>query len=382
VKTAAIYIHIPFCASKCTYCSFNSYAGLQQLHQPYVRALVREIAQLARRAESSTVASVYVGGGTPTVVSTELLGQILRTCWQTYRVAPQAEVTLEANPGTVDEESLSQLRSLGVNRLSLGVQSFQDEMLSTLGRIHTAEQARKAFLVAKSVGFRSINLDLIYGQPGQSLSRWAEDLGEALALRPDHLSLYALSLDEDCPMAKSVRAGDLAAPNPDLAALMYEHAEPMLEEAGYLHYEISNWALPGHECSHNLTYWRNQTYVGFGAGAHSYDGRSRRWNVARPDEYVRRIEREKSAVEGQESLDVATKRGETMILGLRLCNGIALAEFEQRFGVSPLEEYADQMADLIQLGLLEVDGAAIRLTTRGRLLGNEVFERFLPQETS
>jgi oxygen-independent coproporphyrinogen-3 oxidase len=382
VKTTAIYIHIPFCPSKCSYCSFNSYAGLQHLHDAYVRALTREIAESASEPEGGRVASIYVGGGTPTVLSIELLERILRTCRESYWLLPDAEVTLEANPGTVDPASLRQLRAIGVNRLSLGVQSFRDGMLSILGRVHTAEQARDAFLNARSVGFQSISIDLIYGLPGQSLHQWSEDLGEALDLTPDHVSLYGLSLDDECPMAKSVGVGELAAPDPDLAAMMYEHAEATLEGSGYMHYEISNWALPGHECQHNLTYWRNRPYLGFGAGAHSYDGMQRRWNVARPEEYLRQMEKGKSATAGRESLDLATERSETMILGLRLCNGMALAEFEQRFGVSPVQEYADQIADLIQLGLLELDGTGIRLTPRGRLLGNEVFERFLPEADS
>ena len=382
MKTTAIYIHIPFCTSKCSYCSFNSYAGLQHLHDPYVRALTREIVGSASKADGVQVTSIYVGGGTPTVLSIELVERILRTCRESHWVAPDAEVTLEANPGTVDAASLTQLRSLGVNRISLGVQSFNEEMLSILGRVHTADQARDAYLSARSVGFRSINIDLIYGLPSQSLQQWSADLDEALDLKPDHLSLYALTLDDECPMAKSVGAGELAAPDPDLAALLYEHAEETLEGSGYLHYEISNWALPGHECKHNLTYWRNRPYLGFGAGAHSYHGMQRRWNVARPEDYVRRVEKGKNPTGGQEILDPATERSETMILGLRLCSGIALAEFERRFGVSPVEEYPDQIADLTQLGLLELDGAQIRLTPRGRLLGNEVFERFLPEVSS
>lgn len=379
MKTTGIYLHIPFCVAKCSYCTFNSYAGLGHLHDAYVRALQTEIESSAGRAMGERVASIYVGGGTPTVLTTELLQRVLRTCGEHYRVLPEAEVSMEANPGTVDASYLRRLRALGVTRLSLGVQSFQDRMLSILARVHTSRQAREAFLMARSAGFTSVNLDLIYGLPGQSLSQWLDDLYQALDLGPEHLSLYGLSLEEGTPLANLVGLGELPPPDPDLAATMYEEAEEMLETAGYVHYEISNWALAGHECQHNLNYWLNRPYLGFGAGAHSFDGKHRRWNVVRPEEYVRRLERGEDPAAGQETIDPAMERSETMILGLRLCRGVSSEGFERRFGLSLLEAFADQIGDLVRLGLLEGDDGGVRLTPRGRLLGNEVFERFLAE---
>jgi len=379
VDIIAVYAHIPFCAAKCNYCSFNSYAGLEALHHEYVQALCTEVARSPRSRGAFSAGSIYVGGGTPTVLEVGLLGRVLQTCTRCYPLLPGAEITVEANPGTVNPAYLSQLRSLGVNRLSLGVQSFAQPMLALLGRIHTGQQARDTFLLARDQAFDTINLDLIYGLPGQGLLQWLEDLSTAIELRPEHLSLYCLSLDEGTALARSVAAGDLPEPDADLAAAMYELAEARLEEAQYVHYEISNWALPGHECRHNLSYWRNVPYLGFGAGAHSFDGQGRSWNVARPDEYIGRLDVGESPVTGRETIDRAREMSETLIMGLRLCNGVLFVEFEERFGLPLREVYGSQIGDLVQLGLLDVDAHGVRLTNRGRLLGNEVFERFLPE---
>ncbi len=378
METIALYIHIPFCVAKCAYCAFNSYAGLEDLYQRYVRALQTEVARSAGSAAESGARSIYIGGGTPTVLATDLLRETIKTCEENYPLLTKAEITIEANPGTVAAAYLSELRSFGVNRLSLGVQSFQEGMLSMLGRIHTARQARDAFNLARDAGFESISLDLVYGLPTQELPHWLDDLSRAIDLGPDHLSLYSLSLEEGTPLARLVSAGGLPAPDSDLAALMYERAEGRLKEAGYVHYEISNWALAGHQCQHNLTYWQNLPYLGFGAGAHSFNGEYRYWNVARPEDYVRRVERGEDAVAGREHLDQATEMSETIILGLRLHRGVVFVEFEERFDVSVGEQFGEQISDLVRLELLDVDAKGVRLTARGRLLGNEVFERFLP----
>lgn len=379
MDTIALYAHIPFCAAKCNYCSFNSYAGLEALHRDYLQALCTEVARSSEVARGHRAGSIYVGGGTPTVLDVGLLGQVLLACTRSYSLLPGAEITVEANPGTVDRVYLSELRSLGVNRLSLGVQSFAEPMLALLGRIHTGRQATDTFLLARDQAFDSINLDLIYGLPGQGLSQWLDDLGTAIELGPDHLSLYCLSLDEGTALARSAAAGDLPEQDADLAAAMYERAEARLDEAGYVHYEISNWALPGHDCRHNLSCWQNLPYLGFGAGAHSFDGQARFWNVSRPDEYVGRVERGESPVAGREPIDQAAEMSETLILGLRLCRGVHFVEFEERFGVPLGKVFGRQIRDLAHLGLLDVDAHRVRLTNRGRLLGNEVFEYFLPE---
>ena len=373
----SLYIHIPFCRSKCVYCDFNSYAGLEHLHQPYLEALALEIARAGRELSSPAVATIYLGGGTPTVLSLEGLGRILQACREAFAVDEEAEVTSEANPGTIDLGYLEGLLGLGVGRLSLGVQSLQDEELGLLGRIHTASEAQACYRMARRAGFRNINLDLIYGLPGQTMESWEYTLREALAWEPEHLSLYSLSLEPGTPLEAEVAQGWLPRPDEDLAAEMYLLAEGLLEEAGYDHYEISNWALPGYQCRHNLTYWHNQDYLGFGAGAHSRLPGRRYWNLRPPEEYIRRLLSGGSAVEGQEAIDGSLEMAETMILGLRLVEGVCFREFKARFGRDPTELYGNEIRELVNLGLLEADGSGIRLTQRGRLLGNEVFERFL-----
>ena len=283
-----LYVHIPFCRAKCAYCDFNSYAGLEHLFAPYVRALAREI-ELAGRRHPLQAQTIYLGGGTPTVLPLDLLGEVLAACRRAFQVPEGAEVTVEANPGTVDGDYLAGLLSLGINRLSLGVQSFDEGELRLLGRIHTAREAVEACHLAREVGFDNLNLDLIYGIPRQTLAGWRETLRQALDLHPDHLSLYALTLEEHTPLAQRIARGEVPAPDDDLAAEMYVLAEETLAEAGYVHYEISNWARPGRQCRHNLTYWRNQPYLGFGAGAHSYFRGVRWWNVSSPEEYIARL---------------------------------------------------------------------------------------------
>jgi oxygen-independent coproporphyrinogen-3 oxidase len=379
--TAALYVHIPFCKTKCTYCAFNSYAGMSHLHQAYVGALRAEMARTGRELGRVRASSVYLGGGTPTMLSAGLLGQVLEACEEHFGLPQGTEITVEANPGTVDAPCLSDLRQMGINRLSLGVQTFDDGLLRVLGRVHSAAEAREAYRLARQVGLTNVNLDLIYGLPGQELPGWKTDLSTAIDLRPDHLSLYCLSLHQGTPLAESIEGGELPSPDSDLAAEMYEHAEGVLARAGYVQYEISNWALAGHECRHNLTYWRNRPYLGFGAGAHSFTGRSRYCNVSSPEEYVQRETREQTPVASTEQIDRTTEIGETMIMGLRLCRGVSFEDFERRFDL-PLEQvYGAQIREMVELELLEKNGSGIRLTPQGRLLGNEVFERFLSPDT-
>jgi oxygen-independent coproporphyrinogen-3 oxidase len=373
-----VYVHIPFCVAKCHYCTFNSYAGLEHLHREYIAALVREMGLWARSRPPVQASSVYLGGGTPTAVSVELLGAILRACTDRLNPAPRAEISIEANPGTVSATSLAALRARGVNRLSLGAQSFDDSALRLLGRIHTSADAKRSYDLAHAAGFDNVNLDLIYGIPRQTLEGWKADLSDAIQLRPEHLSLYCLTVEEGTPLAESISRGELPCPDPDLAADMYVYAEERLADAGYEHYEISNWALAGRRCQHNITYWRNLPYVGFGAGAHSFHGGCRYYNVSSVQEYVQRVMEGQQPQAGRESIDEAAEMSETVILGLRMCEGVMFRDFEDRFGVSAVRTHGEQIRELIDLGLLEANASGIRLTARGQLLGNEVFERFLP----
>jgi len=391
LDTLSLYIHLPFCQRKCAYCDFNSYAGLDHLFIPYVRALVAEIAIAGQRWHHPPVETVYLGGGTPTLLSPDLLGDILVACRQTFAVHPDAEITCEANPGTVDRQRFADLRCLGVNRLSLGVQSFEDDELRLLGRVHTVEEAEAAFHAARAVGFANINLDLIFGLPRQRRGTWRRTLCRAIALAPEHLSLYALSIEEGTPLAREVAEGHVPPPDDDLAADFYLIASDELAGAGYVHYEISNWARnevdepggagvsPGFSCRHNLTYWHNGSYLGFGAGAHSsLDGR-RWWNVRVPAEYIERLEKVQCPVAGSEKIDEPLVMAEAMMLGLRLVQeGVPYDAFERRFGHSLLHMYGGEIAALEAAGLLERLPDRIRISKRGRLLGNQVFVRFLP----
>ena len=376
----SVYVHIPFCRSKCAYCDFNSYAELEYLFEPYVKALTREI-ELTGIGPPLQAKTVYIGGGTPAVLPVSLLDEVLWALGQSFPAAKDAEVTIEANPGTVNSDYLAGLLNLGVNRLSLGVQSLDDRLLRLLGRIHTAAEAVESYELARQAGFANISLDLIYGIPHQALERWESTLRETLNLQPNHLSLYALTLEEHTPLAQQVARGEIPSPDDDLAADMYILAEEMLAQAGYTHYEISNWAGPisNHECQHNLTYWHNQPYLGFGAGAHSHFGGWRWDKFPSPVKYAVQLNVGMGTCAYSEEIDRATEMADTMILGLRLVEeGVSSEEFARRFGERLETLYESELEELEGLGLVEVRAEMLRLTPRGRLLGNEVFERFLP----
>src|SRR3990170_5784166 len=270
----SLYIHIPFCTLKCAYCDFNSYAGLKELVRPYVDALIAEITLWAEFARGRPVATVFFGGGTPSLLPLPEVERVTSALRERFELQAGAEVTLEANPGTVDLAYLRSLLALGVNRLSLGVQSFHDDELAALDRIHSAAEAKEAYRWALEAGFHRLNLDLIYGLPEQPMARWQATLEQAIELGPDHLSLYALTVEEGTKLAYDIDHGRLPGPDPDAQAAMYEWSLERLARAGYQQYEISNWSRPGQECRHNLTYWRNGEWLGLGAGAHSHWGRN------------------------------------------------------------------------------------------------------------
>lgn len=388
MNALSLYVHIPFCRRKCPYCDFNTYAGLDLLQEPLVRAVQAELRQAGLIRNRPAIRSVFIGGGTPTLLPARLLADILLACQQAFDILPGAEITCEANPDTADTRGFAALRSMGINRLSIGVQSFVDDDLRLLGRLHNADQARQAFESARQAGFENINLDLMFGLPFQSRTLWKQTLEQAIALGPEHLSLYSLTVEADTPWAAWVSAGHLPPSDPDLAADLYELADQVLVQSGYVQYEISNWALtpfhppsqfdnPRLACRHNLAYWRNEAYLGFGPGAHShYEGE--RWaNVNPVPDYIQRVAT--SPIGFREHIDQRLAMGETMMLGLRLVReGVPLARFEARHQQSLLAVYPGEIAALQSLGLLERLPDRVRLTTRGRLVGNQVFARFLP----
>jgi oxygen-independent coproporphyrinogen-3 oxidase len=380
----AVYLHIPFCQAKCTYCDFNTYVNLDHLFQPYVTALIQEARWLAPNYKRP-VRSLFLGGGTPTALPIDLLRQVLTACFEVFVVEDGAEITCEANPGIISLDYLQALRNLGVNRLSLGAQSFAESELAMLGRIHNVEEVELTVRRARAAGFGNLSLDLIYGLPEQTLSSWTHSLERALTLGLEHISLYCLTLEEGTPLREWVEADRFSTPDPDLAADMVELGNEYLVEAGYLQYEISNWSLPGYECAHNLVYWRNRPYLGLGAGAHSSATGCRWWNVRAVQTYIQRVQEPSPnpwpspAAQDGESIDRWLEMGETMMLGLRLVReGVTEADFRKRFGVSLEAIYGDVIQELTGAGLLLWDQDRLRLSRRGWLLGNQVFFRFLP----
>ena len=386
----SLYIHIPFCRSRCSYCDFNTYAGQEHLRAAYVNALCQELHFLASGADKRLhVHTVYFGGGTPSLLSPQQIAQILDTIVRRFILSPAAEITLEANPATVNAVALRTLRRLGINRLSLGVQSAHPDDLRLLERRHDFFAVTRTVAEARRVGFTNLNLDLIFGLPQQPLTRWQQTVKLALGLSPEHLSLYALTLEHGTPLAHWVTRGLIPASDDDLAAEMYLWADARLRAAGFEQYEISNWAQPGYTCRHNLQYWRNRPYLGVGAGAHGYATGIRTVNVLTPAGYIRRLTtppiasrpfpRTPATIEARQ-LSEADQMAETMMMGLRLtAEGVSRAAFAQRFGRPPEAVYGQEIQRLISLGLLtwENDGNRLRLTARGRLVGNWVFREFV-----
>lgn len=387
--TLSLYLHIPFCHTKCHYCDFNSYAGLLNWREPYVRGLVREIewaGDLARRSglagrptdEPWPCRTIFFGGGTPSLLSAEQIARTLEAARRAFVVQPDAEITLEANPGTLELEHLSGLRAAGVNRLSMGAQSFDAGLLRWMGRIHSPEEIESAFWMARQAGFDNINLDFIFGLPDQSMEQWETTLERALMLGPEHLSLYSLIVEEGTPLFDWVEEGRVRVADDDLTAEMYLLAQRRLAEAGYAQYEISNWARPGKACQHNLTYWRNLPYLGVGAGAYSCFGGQRFSTVLKVRDYLERVKRDGHATLPGEEISRELEMAETAMLALRLNEGLSLALFERRYGLSFDAVFAERLAPVEAAALLERVDGWVRLSERGRLLGNEVFERLLP----
>jgi oxygen-independent coproporphyrinogen-3 oxidase len=389
----SLYLHIPFCRHRCSYCDFNTYSGLEALIQDYVSALCREAELLATSAgQHLPVHTIFFGGGTPSLLPISGIERILSTLERSFAISEGVEITLEANPGTLALAYLQDLRRMGVNRISLGMQSASPQELRLLERQHGTTDVIQAVAWARRAGFDNINLDLIFGLPYQSLQTWQRTLSFALNLNPEHFSLYALTLEHGTPMHHWTARGLLSEPDPDLAAEMYEWASDTLAGEGYEQYEISNWARQaGGEsgaCRHNLQYWRNLPYLGLGAGAHGYAGGVRTANVLAPAAYIRRCMDGTAqlfpgtpATVTAKTIDQAAEMGETMMMGLRLVReGVADDGFKARFGLSLIQAFGEQIERLLRLRLLEwsgVKGSRLRLTTHGRLLGNQVFMEFI-----
>ncbi|GIV89948.1 MAG: coproporphyrinogen III oxidase [Chloroflexus sp.] len=390
-----LYIHIPFCHRRCSYCDFNTYANVEHRIAAYVDALCAELAMLRESlpplpkspAAAALRPSIFFGGGTPSMLTPAQIERIL-TAAAALVPLETAEISLEANPGTVlGRDYLRDIRSLGVNRLSMGVQSLHDPTLRILGRIHTAAEARASYLDARTVGFESINLDFIFGLPGQDLADWQATLTEVIAWDVDHLALYSLILEENTPLYAQVTAGRVQIPDDDLTAVMYELAMDLLDKAGYRHYEISNWVRPQPDdrpdapprlaCHHNLAYWFNSDYLAAGAGAHGHLFPQRYVNIRSIDGYIAAVQAGHRPIAETIPLTPADLAAETMMMGLRLDIGVSFEHFAARVGDDLTEHYGTTLHELMQHGLIAMDDRRVWLTERGRMVGNHVFAHFL-----
>ncbi len=379
---AGLYVHFPFCLRKCDYCDFVSYpvGPRRSTVQPYLSAVRAEAAARAGELAGRRVVGVYFGGGTPTTVDPSDLAALLRDLSGLFRTVPEAEVTVEANPGTVGPDGLATLRAAGFNRLSLGAQAFQDRLLDRLGRVHDAAAIADAVAAARQAGFADLNLDLIFGLPGQSIDDWRESLGRAVDLGPEHIAAYALKVEPGTPFHRDQAAGRLDLPGEDAEVAMYEEARTMLAAAGYEQYEISNWARPGHRSEHNLLYWQNRDYLGLGVAAWSHRGRRRRGNVASLEDYLRMLSDGLDPVAEEEELDPRRAAGEAAFLGLRTIDGLDLAAFDAEYGGRLEELFPGAVDRIVAAGLAAVEPGRLRLTAGGLLLANQVFEEFVEPE--
>jgi oxygen-independent coproporphyrinogen-3 oxidase len=369
---AFLYIHVPFCRHKCHYCAFNSDAAAEDLFEPYVAALKKELRQLAATSADRRLETLFIGGGTPTVLPSSLLGGIVRHCLELFAAVPGVEITVEANPGTVDEAYLAELQAAGVNRLSLGVQTFDDRELRDLGRIHDSRDAYAAVRAAKKAGFANINLDLMYGLPGQTRATWNSSLDAAISLAPEHLSLYQLTVEAGTPMERLVATKRLVLPGEDEIALMDETTGRLCRQAGFRHYEIANYARPGRACRHNINYWQNGEYLGCGVSAVSCRRGVREVRVADAGEYIRRLMADEPVVVDQECLAPDASFRETVIMGLRLVAGVSCRELKARYPFDLQHYYGKTLTRLLDLELVELAGDYLRLTDKGRPFANRV----------
>jgi oxygen-independent coproporphyrinogen-3 oxidase len=373
---AGLYVHIPFCSSRCSYCDFATGLYERELADRYVRAIVEEIR--STRFVGQRVDTIYFGGGTPSLLEPAQLDRILSSLFTHFRIEASAEITLEINPGSATPEKLLAFRHLGINRASFGAQTFDDAELAKLGRSHTAADALRTFADLRDAGFTNVSFDLIAGLPGQTLAGWQRNIKQALELQPEHLSFYLLEVHSGTPLAEHIRRGLQPVPDDDLAAVMYSSLLEQASDAGYEHYEISNLCRPDFHSRHNTKYWTGQPYYGFGCSAHSYDGQTRRWSNRRDVlKYVELVESGMSPVVEEQELSQTDVRAEALFLGMRMMRGVDVRQYRESFGVDLRDEHGEDLDRFCKAGLLEFHGDLIRLTRTGALLSNEVFAAFV-----
>ena len=371
-KTASsVYIHIPFCATKCYYCAFNTYAFYKEQAKAYLTALRTEMELYA--SDTEPLQTIFIGGGTPSILSANALARLFTDIQQHFRITPDAEISVECNPGTVDTEKLSVMRDNGVNRLSFGLQAMQDETLKQLGRIHTVAEFLESYHLAREHRFENINIDLIFALPEQTMEAWHHTLNEVISLDPKHISAYNLVMEETTPFYEQWQAGELHLPTEDTEADMFQYTIETLTAHGYTHYEICNFAKPNREARHNLVYWNNQPCIGLGAGASGYVNGIRYSNIRGILPYINKLSKRNKPIADTERLTGHAEKSETLMLALRKREGISLEDYRNRFAENIEVAFGSILKKWMDLGLLERTATHLRLTSRGRFLANEIF---------
>ncbi|MCX7710426.1 MAG: radical SAM family heme chaperone HemW [Clostridia bacterium] len=372
-----LYIHIPYCKSKCHYCDFNSFPGKEESIPGYFDALVREVELYAETLKEIQVKTIFIGGGTPSLVEPKYIYHLMRAVQQNLNIVKNAEISIETNPGTLTYEKLLAYKTMGINRLSIGLQACQDRLLRKLGRIHKMDEFVENYEIARKVGFKNINIDLIFGIPSQTMKDWGETLRNVIGLNPEHLSCYSLKIEEETKFGKMYDVGELIPVEDELDREMYEFTAETLKKNGYKHYEISNFAKEGFECRHNLIYWHGEEYMGIGAGAHSYYKKNRYNNLYNIEAYISQIEKKELPQENHQFIDAAEEMSEAMILGLRLIQGVHVKQFKEKFHRDLFEVYGEQINKLMKKGLLFMEDDHVKLTLVGLDLANDVFMEFI-----
>ncbi len=376
MKDIGIYIHIPFCKQKCYYCDFLSFAKCENKVDEYIKSLINEIENNKienEKKQNIQVSTVYIGGGTPSIIHEDYIEQIVQTIRKKFNVLKNAEVTIEINPGTVNEKKIQKYREVGINRLSIGLQSTNDKILNEIGRIHNFEQFKQTYITARENGFENINVDLMLALPNQTVQDLRESIENIIELNPEHISVYSLILEENTKLEQLVSKGELKLPDDDVEREMYWYVKNKLEEKGYKHYEISNFAKKGYESKHNLNCWNQMEYLGFGLGAHSYFEDKRYSNTNNLDEYIIG----KNQIEIHEIQNLYDKQKEYMMLGLRKIDGVKISDFKNKFVQNPLYIFRNELEKLAEENLIIVNLDSIKLTNKGIDLANLVWEEFV-----
>lgn len=386
-KQIGLYIHIPFCKQKCSYCDFCSYANKESFIKRYIQCVLKEIIEVGNnnkidfengKDDLFSVKTIYIGGGTPSLIESKYIVQIMEEIKSNFELDENAEITIEVNPGTVTLEKLEDYNIVGINRLSIGLQSTHEHLLKEIGRIHTYLDFLDTFRFAREAGFENINVDLMIGLPNQTLAEVQDSIEEIVSMEPEHISVYSLILEEGTPLFKKVEEG-LELPDEELERKMYWNVKRILEANGYNHYEISNFAKQGYESKHNLDCWNQKEYIGFGIAAHSYTNGIRYSNIENLEQYIKNYDEDKTEenLVFHEKQDMEAMQKEYMLLGLRKIDGVSIQEFKIKFVANPVFLYHSELEKLVNEELLEIDGDMIKLTNKGLDLANIVWEEFV-----